>query len=539
MKKTTYLALLLLLAQGATQCLLAQTGDTLWVRYDNRFKKNGTLLLKNVDSIQVSTSNFKCYDTSRTLGYYTQAYGTLVPTDGADMMFENPGAYLLKPYTYNATDYENSAATTGYNFAHHLESQHFAVFWDARYGNDPTRIKHPNNGSIANANDVLAIAERCWNCYVDDLGFIVPGQSTTDNYKIQLYIPYQSEWRADAAGDNGQEPDGSWHMTGIGHFNPWAATARGGHTVAHEVGHTFQYLVSADLGTGDHYDRGWRWGWGGGNDCGWWESCADWQAYQIFPERQFTDGEYFEQHLDAHHLNLLHEDWRYACCYIHDWWAMLHGRSFIGRMWRETKYGEDPIQTYIRMNNMTQQQFNDELMQGYMRMATWDIDGVRDRAKHRIGQHKTFLKTISAAQATYQADVAHCIQNYGYSIINMTLPAAGTVVKANFTGLTDATGYRYVYKDRAGWRYAFVALQKDGTRTYGEVQSLREGVAQLTVPQNCTHLFFVVMGAPTQHWQHPWTSGKASSEWSQNNEQWPWKVTFEETKPKQINSASK
>ena len=325
-------------------------------------------------------------------------------------------------------------------------------------------------------------------------------------------------------------------MTGIGHFNPWAAVARGGHTIAHEVGHTFQYLVSADLGTdaARHYDRGWRWGWGGGNDNGWWESCADWQAYQIFPERQFTDGEYFEQHLSSHYLNMLHEDWRYACCYIHDWWVMKRGRKVIGQMWRATVPYEDPIDTYKRMHGLTQEQFCDELMEGYMRMATWDIDGVRDRAKHRIGQHKKFLTTVNAAQAVYTTSTQTCIQNYGYHITNMTRPTAGTTVKAHFTGLTDAQGYHYIYKERAGWRYAFVALMADDTRVYGEVKADKEGTAELTIPEGhgtCKNLFFVVMGAPTQHWAHPWTSGKTGSDWAQNNEQWPYQVQFEQTKP--------
>lgn len=509
--------------------IMAQV-DTLWIRYDNRFKPNAAISTKGADSIGVSTSMFYIYAEGQK-NY--RPYTSLVPIDKADILFENPGRYLLKPNTYSSTNYENDEATSGYNFAHSQESEHFVVFWDVRYGNNPDNIKHPNNGSIAKAADVLSIAEKCWNCYVNDLGFIVPGQSTTDKYKIHLYIPYQSEWRADASGDSGQDANGKWSLTGMGHFNPWAATARGGHTVAHEVGHTFQFLVSADLGTdaNNHLDRGWRWGWGGGNDNGWWESCADWQAYQIFPDRQFTDGEYFEQHLTAHHLNLLHEDWRYACCYIHDWWAMKHGRSFIGKMWRETQRYEDPIQTYIRMNNLTQEQFNDELMEGYMRMATWDIEGVRERAKHRIGQHKTYLKTINSGTATYQSDVDHCIQNYGYAIINMTRPNAGVTVKAHFKGLTDATGYHYVYPQRAGWRYAFVALQKDGTRTYGEIKSDKEGTAELNIPTDCTNLFFVVMGAPTEHWSHPWTSGKASSEWSQNDEQWPYQVQFEQTRP--------
>lgn len=213
---------------------------------------------------------------------------------------------------------------------------------------------------------------------------------------------------------------------------------------------------------------------------------------------------------------------------------MKYGRDFIGRLWRATTPYEDPVDTYKRINNLTQEQFNDEMMEGYMRMATWDIDGVRERAKNRIGQHKKYLVASNAAQGIYKTSVNTCIQNYGYHITNMSRPAVGTTVKAHFTGLTDAEGYHYVYKERAGWRYAFVALMNDGTRVYGEVKADKEGVAELTLPEGhgtCKNLFFVAMGAPTQHWPHPWTSGKAGSDWSQNNEQWPYEVQFEQTKP--------
>lgn len=525
MKKQLYIAMLLLACSASMQ---AQ--DTLWVRYDDRFKPNKSFLLKDVDSILFKSSLMQFAKNNGTTS--SQQYSSVAPIDGSDMSFTNPGRYLLKPNTYSGTNYTNDAATSGYNFAHHLESEHFAVFWDVRYGENPAKIQYPGDGNVANANTVLSIAEKCWQMYANELGFLEEGHSTTDRYKIQLYIPYQKDWRADASGTDGV----SGGMTGIGHFNPWAAVARGGHTIAHEVGHTFQYLVSADLGTdaARHYDRGWRWGWGGGNDNGWWESCADWQAYQIFPERQFTDGEYFEQHLSSHYLNMLHEDWRYACCYIHDWWVMKRGRKVIGQMWRATVPYEDPIDTYKRMHGLTQEQFCDELMEGYMRMATWDIDGVRDRAKHRIGQHKKFLTTVNAAQAIYTTSTQTCIQNYGYHITNMTRPTAGTTVKAHFTGLTDAQGYHYIYKERAGWRYAFVALMADDTRVYGEVKADKEGTAELTIPEGhgtCKNLFFVVMGAPTQHWAHPWTSGKTGSDWAQNNEQWPYQVQFEQTKP--------
>ena len=524
MKRTTLLQICLL-----AHCCALQAQDTLWVSFDNRFQAPVAIDIATADSIEVKTTQIAVYSPA---GRKAQTL-----TTKSQVLFANPGRYLLKPDTYSGTSYESTTATSGYNFANSRESEHFAVFWDVRYGSNPDKIQFPGDGNVTSAKQVLSVAEKCWDVYAGELGFIKEGSSVTDRYKIQLYIPYQKEWRADASGTEGQEANGKRSMTGIGHFNPWAASARGGHTIAHEVGHTFQYLVSADLGTdaASHYDRGWRWGWGGGNDNSWWESCADWQAYQIFPDRQFTDGEYFEQHLDKHHLNMLHDDWRYACCYIHDWWCQKYGRDFIGRMWRETVPYEDPIDTYKRMNNVSQEQFCNELMEGYMRMATWDIDNVRERAKHRIGQHKNRLKLTSAGSdsqlPTYMPDSAYCIQNYGYHITNMRRPAAGTVVKAHFKGTTEAKGYHYVYKNRAGWRYAFVALSSDGTRTYGEVKADKEGTALLTVPTGCTNLFFVVMGAPTQHWAHPWTSGKASNSWTQNEEQWPYEVQFEETKP--------
>ena len=513
MKKTLYI--IALLCQVAVADMAAQ--DTLWVRYDNRFRSNLIVRIADADALEFNTSQVKVGTRTVTL-----------PVDKASIVFQDPGRCLLKPSTYSGTNYENTKATSGYNFAHSLESEHFAVFWDVRFGSNPNKISI--GGYTASASNILDIAEKCWRSYVDELGFLEPGNSTTDQYKIQLYVPYQSEWRADASGVDGQDANGNWGKTGIGHFNPWAAIARGGHTIAHEVAHTFQYLVGADLGSTHGY--GWGFNGDGGGDCGWWESCADWQAYQIFPDRQFTDGEYFEQHLDAHHLNLLHEDWRYACCYVQDWWCMKYGRDFIGRLWRASNKSEDPVQTYKRMNKLSQEQFNNEMMEGCMRMATWDIDGVRERAKNRIGQHKNFLKLIDKTEGIYQIDSAHCIQNYGYSIIKMSIPTAGSVVKANFKGLTDAKGYRYVRKSYAGWRYAFVAMQNDGTRHYGEVKADKEGVAELTVPENCNYLFFVVMGAPTTHWQHPWDRNKDAASWSQNNEQWPYQVVFENTKPR-------
>ena len=508
----------------ALASLAAHAQDKMWIRYDDRFKANAEISLDNVDSIEFKSNNMKLYDATTTLGYTTKNYSSLLPTDAADIMFTDPGRYLLKPNTYSGTNYLNDKATEGYNFSHCVESEHYAIFWDVRYGSDPKKIQFPGDGNIANANTVANICERCWDKYVE-LGFMVPGQSTTDKYKIQLYIPYQSEWRADASGTDGA----SGGKTGIGHFNPWAAVSRGGGTVAHEVGHTFQYLVHADVGWDHGFDYGYGANASGGN--GWWESCADWQMYKVLPERQFTDGEYFEAYLRKLHLNFMHEEMRYDNCFFQDWWCQKHGANFIGRLWRESVRPEDPIEAYMRICGLSYDEFVEEQFEGCMHMATFDIDAVRTRAAAKVNNNPfpMPLTKVSGTTSTWQVTADRCPQNFGYNVVNMTGARAGQEIKADFKGIIGEAGYRIINKLSGGWRFGFVALKTNGERVYGEVQKATyqapEASVTMTVPQGVKKVYFVVMGAPTRYWRHPWDDDES------NDEQWPYQVTFENIQP--------
>ena len=512
MNKTilTALAFIAALLQGMAQ-------DTLWVRFDNRFTENKNFLIReNIDSVEFCISNttlqkktpvIKLFSESYTKGYIEYRLYNLLGNDyAAELMFNNPGRILYKPSTYSANDFtdENSQ----WCFKRSMESEHFVVFWEKGFGSDPTKAV---SGYAFNPSNLLANAERYWDKYVE-LGFVKPGKSTTDKYKIEMFVKYTSDWVANGSGTD--------LKVGMLHVNPWAISSRNGATVAHEIGHTFQYLVSCDLGTSHGFNYGYGDNASGGN--GWWESCANWQAYKCYPNSQFSDGENFEGHLNFHHLNLLHEDWRYQNCFIHDWWCMKHGSDFIGRLWRESKKPEDPVEAYKRLCGIDQNTFCDEMMEGCMRMATWDIDGVREKANHRIGQHLSHLH-LADNNGTWKVDSAYCPQNYGYSIINMNNATPGTIVKAHFKGIAGTEGYRSINTDMAGWRYAFVAYSADGERKYGNIEKDVEGTATLTIPDNCTKLFFVIMGAPTEHWRHPWDDD------GKNDEQWPYQVRFENT----------
>ena len=511
MKTKTLLATVALMVLS---CAKAAAQDTLWVKYDNRFTANKNYVIRNADSLEFRMNDrngaypvLRLYNTNFSKGYTEYRLQTLFGDSqfAGTIMFGNPGRILWHPSTYSGNNYMDD--NSRWSFSRSMESEHFVVFWEKGFGSDPTKAQTYR----FNPKTVLQNAEKIWDTYVTQLGFLVPGRSTTDTYKIQLYVLYQSEWRADASGVDGK--------MGIGHMSAGAIGARGGHTVAHEIGHTFQYLVSADLGQQHGYNYGYGEGASGGN--GWWESCANWQAYKVYPERQFTDGEYFEGHLPKCHLNLLHEDWRYENCFVQDYWCMKHGQDFIGRLWRESNKPEDPVETYKRLNKLSQDQLCDEFYEGFARMATWDIDGIRDRATHRIGQHQSHLTRTD--EGAWRVDAAYCPQNYGYNIINLNAAAGGTVVKAHFKGIAGADGYRKINVDKAGWRYGFVAYTQDGQTVYGETARDKEGTATLTLPDGCQRLFFVVMGAPTEHWRHPWDDN------AQNDEQWPYEVTFEGT----------
>lgn len=503
--KTTMMAAALMFCAAESY---AQRPDTLWVKADNRFTENKFIPMNHTDSIEFMFRHMYFHqEEGQPLQRLTRSYSTYLPSDlSAAFVFKNPGRILYKPSTYSNVNYMNDDSQ--WSFKRSKESEHFVVFWEKGFGNSP-QTSSKSFSPTTMVND----GEKIWKCYVEELGFLKPGRSTTDKYKIEMYVFYSDDWIANGSGVDGK--------VGLLNVTPWAVNSRGGATVAHEIGHTFQYLVSCDLGMNHGFNYGYGDNASGGN--GWWESCANWQAYKVYPEMQFSDGENFEGHLPLHHLNLLHEDWRYQNCFIQDWWCMLHGKDFIGRLWRESNRPEDPVEAYKRINGLTQDEFNDELCLGYMHMATWDIDGVRSYAKHRIGSHQTHLHKAAGQTDTWEVDEAYCPQNYGYNIINMNNAAPDTVVKAYFNGIAGASGYRNINRDKAGWRYGFVAYTSDEQTVYSEMGKDKEGVLEFTIPEKCQRLFFVVMGAPTEHWRHPWDDNNS------NDEQWPYQVSFENT----------
>ncbi len=384
------------------------------------------------------------------------------------------------------------------------QSKNWILFWEPGFGDNP-------GPSI---DDCLAIAERSFDFFADSLKFIQRGASKTDTYKMIIRLRFTSDWEASGSGvDN---------TIGLLTLTPSAMTSRGGQTVAHEVAHCFQYQVHCD----NNDNNGWTYGFGpngsGGN--GFWEMCAQWQAYKVFPNAQFAN-EWFNGYLASVHKNPMHETPRYNNFFIHDYWTHLHGLDFIGRLWNRSYRPEDPIETYKRITSISQSTFNDQMWDCAARFASWDIPALRSRGAGYI-LSRPQPKFLNMGNNVWRIDSLACPENYGHNIIRLNTPLTAQTVVANFEGLAGIDGYRKLNTSAAGWRIGFVALLRDGRREYGQVQTVSMGNnnGKVTVtfqcPANCERLWFVVSGAPLTHWRHAWDDNDA------NDEQWPYQVNF-------------
>ena len=140
------------------------------------------------------------------------------------------------------------------------QSEHFFVFWEAGFGSDPNSDTIPANMRV-DIDDLLEKAEQFYTTNVEKLGFadVGQGKSYLDKYKMEIYLLYQEEWLATGSGyDN---------TIGALWVNPSTCQPVGS-TIAHEIGHSFQYQVYCDKlfqGGTDDLKSGFRYGYEGSN----------------------------------------------------------------------------------------------------------------------------------------------------------------------------------------------------------------------------------------------------------------------------------
>jgi len=409
------------------------------------------------------------------------------------------------PNEYKEMDFNNK--NSAWSYARSSQSEHFIVFWDLKYGSDNPGSQNVPEKYRVDLVDLLKKAESFYQINVNTLKFAELGKSKLDKYKMLIFLYYQDEWRATGSGYD--------DTIGALWINPQAVQPVGS-VLAHEIGHCFQYQVFCDQGG----QTGFRYGFGGKPNNGFWEQTAQWQSFQSYPSEAFTSYN-FGVYMDNAHRHINHEGQRYASYFIHYYWASKHGIDIIGRIWRGAIKPEDPIEAYMRLTGINVKQLNDEIYDAATKFATWDIPSIKTLGADFIGKQPYEFDKLT--DGSFQVKYARCPGTTGYNLVPLKIPAAGTVLNAQFTGLANASGYNQVDASRAGWRYGYVALLNNGTRLYSNMFEGTNGNATFTMPADCSKLWFVVSGAPKTYTQHGWDDDNS------NDDQWPYKVKFTNT----------
>lgn len=203
------------------------------------------------------------------------------------------------------------------------------------------------------------------------------------------------------------------------------------------------------------------------------------------------------------HKAYLHLENIYHSPYVLEYWGMKRGLPFIAELYRQGKQGEDPVITYKRMSGLDQKQFCDEMFDAYRHFINWDFPRVWKETRPYANKYTTSLTTLS--DGWYGIAPDNCPENYGFNAIPLALPEQGKKVKVEFCGEAGKEGYNAIHTDKADWRYGFVAITEDGKSIYGDVSDNSGKSIIFTAPKvnNLTHLWLVVMGAPTEHWMNP------------------------------------
>jgi hypothetical protein len=357
-----------------------------------------------------------------------------------------------------------------YCFKRSVQGPDVVIFWSKEYGQDP--MKNSDLKRTFDVNYMLSECERYYKAYVDDLKIVVKGKSVTDKYKLIVYVIGGPSGTATGGGDGD-----------IGTLNtPAVRVNRPPYGVlAHEMIHSFQSMSRAD---------GQR---GGGIPA---EMAAQYGLWQVLPDWMEFENYHLVAWMNATHLSFGASENMYHTAQVMEYWSFKHGQQFYGDMLRSTVPG-DAITTYTTMYNLNQEQFNDELFDGYRRFMTWDIPRIDKVARKYANQHHTDMNAVDGGW--FQIAKTKTPQNYGYNGIKLKVPAAGTNVVLDFKGIAGAAGYSNINVDKAGWRYGFVAYLKNDSRVYGDVGKGKEGKLTFKVPADCNYLWLVVMGAPTEH----------------------------------------
>jgi hypothetical protein len=386
--------------------------------------------------------------------------------------------------------------------------------------------------------------DRIFEIFRDDMGFHSPhdvpggngrvnGNQIWDTYKGIFRLEFRADWNANGGtGANmclscGSNRTIQVFTQSVGStrpfYDPAFGTVTAFPTIVHEMAHSFQGTNGQSFPNPP---------WHG-------EIHSQHSLLTVYPH-WFWMEHHGSSVISSSHRGFRHANNIWSHAFVFEDWADTYGRDIIARKVRANAAfpaapsplpnplpehpqfrTTDEIASFRRYFDLTQSQMNDRMFESARRFVTWDLDSMREINAPFANIHDSGFTNDGGDW--YRVAGGLVPNPYGYNAVRLHLPTTGDVVTVDFRGLDGAfpvAGNAH----RAGWRYGFLAMTSDGVRHYGPIHAAclasPEGAASFTVPANTEYLWFVVMGAPTEHWNQAH---------GVNNENWGYEIRLHNT----------
>ena len=428
-----------------------------------------------------------------------------------------------------------------------MESDNVIIFWDKYYGN-----KKPSECEYAykvDEQDLLQKCEAFYDLEINQLGFVNPSTSNLSKYKVMVLLNHSTDWICYGGGYDYQI-SALW-------LSP-STCKPVGHSVAHEVGHSFHYMCYAEHSghkESDTDNTGFHLACGNGQAI--WEQTAQWQAAQSYPNLMFDQS--INVFRKSHNIAFSHEWHRYQSYWFHYFINQYYNDiTTVAQVWNTPMTGQskgngsDFNQALMKLKGLDAKGLFRLYYDYAAHCATWDIEACRQYGKSYIGDFD--YRCVALGDSAYQVALASVPQASGFNIIPLNVPEAGTQVTTHFTALpamsklaagdpaemmngetawgksTRTTYIKPSNSGKRGFRLGYVALLNDGTRQYFQTDSiycetnqLKSCEVSMTVPQNTKQMWLIVVPAPTTYVTHKWDEN------ANNDDQWPYQFSLEGT----------
>lgn len=446
----------------------------------------------------------------------------------------------LHPWQADTLLYKESDPDNKYTWSksRSVETDNFIIFWDKYWGDTAPDKLPSSNFYYFDLDYMKERLETFYNHETEVLGFGSLASSNVHKYKIMVLLNHTTEWTCYGGGYDFMVP-ALW-------LNP-STSKPVGSAVAHEVGHSFQYMCYSDdsnngsngsIQTGFHGEVG--------KGAAIWETTANWQALYSYPDEIFTESGTGDFFASTHNYAFTHEWHRYQAYMFLTYLCQYYDDiQTVYKVWtHRTNTVKDFNEVLMDLKGLSVSDLYKLHFDFAMHAVTYDIDVCKPYlTDYYIGKFRYAASEI--ADSTYQVAYSSCPQGTGFNVIPLQLKGAGTEVKTTFTAMNPLgslaeadpveyhNGDRFVSLDKAkyngistsyrGFRLGYVVLKNDGTREYFSEDSIYctgSGVKSVevdfTVPEGAKQMWLVVAPALSKYIQHKW------DEVITNDDQWPY-----------------